>query len=427
MSVLSVMLGLDARRFRSGMASAGSYANQFGSSLRGSLLSALGPIAIAMEAINLIKESFQDAKNISDLSQKYQVNGEQLQRIAAVGKKVGLEMEDVAKVMKDMNKAIASASSNPKAAAELARLGISAQDLASGNLTATDAFFKISAAMDGAGNKAQLLNALIAALGGSGEKVAAMLQLTDAEIRKIANNAPVVSDAMTQMADELGSTFDEVWKILKVVGMWLMAFVGALLGAIGVIAGSILTIVLGLYQGILWAIKQLMALLAKVAGALGADGLAKSLDAGSQAIDRHMDSVTNGIDKVSTFAVKSGQMSGRALGAMFGAEGEKKKQNARRVIPGLGDDASGKGKSGKSIAVQAIQALGGGGIAAGPNLAALQIEIAQKQLAEQKTTNKILSGQTGTPPPPITSGGSPSGSSETRSPTPNYMKMYPGF
>lgn len=416
------MLGLDARKFKSGMASAGSYANQFGSSLRGSLLSALGPIAIAMEAINLVKESFSDAKNISDLSQKYQVNGEQLQRIAAIGKKVGLEMEDVAKIMKDMNKAIANASTDPKAAAQLAKLGISAQDLADGNLSATDAFFKISAAMDGAGNKAQLLNALQNALGGSGEKVAAMLQLTHAEIMKTAAGATVISDAMTSMADELGSTFDEVWKLLKVVGMWLMAFVGALLGAIGVIAGSILTIVLGLYQGILWAIKQLMALLSKVAGALGMDGVAKSLNEATDAVDRHMDSVTNGIDKVSTFAVKSGQMSGRALGAMFGMEGEKKKEQARRVIPGLGEET--KGKSGKSIAVQAIQALGGGGLAAGPNLAALQVEIAQKQLAEQKTTNKILASQTGATPPAITSGGSPGGSSQTSSPPPNYMKMY---
>lgn len=411
MSVLRVVLGLDAKQFQSGCASAASYANRFGTSLRGSLLAALGPIAIAMEAINIVKESFQDAGQIADLSDKYRVNGEQLQRIAAVGKKVGLEMEDVARLMKDLNKAIAEGGSNSKKAKELEKIGISAEALASGNLSATDAFFMISAAMDGAGNKSALLNALMDSLGKSGQTVAAMLQMSHAEILKIANDAPVMSDAMTQMADDLGDSLTDVWKVIKLIGLWIAGLIGAIIGGIGVILGSVATIFVGIYQGLLWVVKQLLSLLATAAKALGMGGLAKSLDEGSKAVDRHMDSVTRGIEKTSGFAVESGKMAGRTLGAMFGVEQEKKKKSKGRDIPGLEDGAEGgKTAKEKTLSVQAIQVVGGGGLAAGAsNLVLRQVELAQKQLDEQKTTNELLKQATGGSPPAVTTGGTASG------------------
>ena len=408
MSVLRVVLGLDAKQFQSGCASAALYANRFGTSLRGSLLAALGPIAIAMEAINIVKESFQDASQIADLSDKYRVNGEELQRIALVGKRVGLEMEDVARLMKDLNKAIAEGATDPKKAKQLEKIGISAEALASGNLSATDAFYMISAAMDGAGNKSALLKALMDNLGKSGQAVAAMLEMSHAEILKISKDAPVMSDAMTQMADDLGDSLTDVWKVIKIIGLWIAGLIGALIGAIGVILGSVATIFVGVYQGLLWVIKNLMELLAATAKALGMSGLAKSLDEGSKAVDRHMDSVTRGIEKTSGFAVASGEMAGRTLGAMFGVEREKKEKKKGRNIPGLEDEV--KGGKEKTLSVQAIQVVGGGGLAAGAsNLVLRQVELAQKQLEEQKTTNELLKQSAGGSSPAVTSGGSASG------------------
>lgn len=80
---------------------------------------------------------------------------------------------------------------------------------------------------------------------------------------------------------------------------------------------------------------------------------------------------------------------GRAMIGMDPAGGAKKKTDKKgRDIEGLTQEK--KGGKDKGVVASAIQAVGGGGIVAGPSLVQQQVDIAKKQLDAQILTNQIL-------------------------------------
>lgn len=409
MSVLSVVLGLDAKKFKSGMAGAASYAQSYGAAIRGSLMSALGPIAIALETINLMREGFNEAANVADLSARYGVTADALQRLAFVGKKAGIEMGEVAKLMKQLNKVIAEASVDPRKAAALQKMGIDMTALANGTLSATDAFFQISAGLDGAANKGEVLTALYDLLGRSGETMATLLGKSDEELRNLFADAIVMSDEMINQADAMDDAFNSVSAGAKAVGMWLVLLVG-IIG--GILAVAILEMHLRFHQliyGFITGVRGMIWTWMKFKGFFGFDTteteatlatMDELLAKGDRLIAKARESRDNMDANVEDMAR-----------AMVGAEPRKKKEKIDRKgrdIEGLVAERDKKAGKDKAVVASAIQAVGGGGLVAGPTLVQQQIDIAKKQLDAQNLTNQILEyyglNKDGTP---ITTGGYP--------------------
>jgi hypothetical protein len=408
MSVLSVVLGLDAKKFKSGMAGAAGYAQSYGSAIRGSLLSALGPVAIALETLNLMREGFNQAANVADLSERYGVSADALQRLAFVGKKAGIEMGEIAKLMKQLNKAMAEGAVDPKKAEMLEKMGIDLVALRNGTLTATDAFFQISAGLDGASNKGEVLLALYDMLGRSGETMATLLSKSDEELRKMFEDATVMTDAQIEQADILDDQFNTIVEGAKVAGMWIVLLIGTIVTGFGLVAKALAYVFLGLYSGFLYTVKGMMFAWMSFKKMFGLDTTEtqKSIDA----LDAHRDRMEKAKDRAREDMSNHLSDLGDMAGALIGKKSSKEKVATKkgRDIEGLTDENKAKGSKEKGIAVQAIQAVGGGGLVAGPSISQQQVDIAKKQLEAQNLTNEILEyyglNKDGTP---MTTGGYP--------------------
>lgn len=390
MSVLSVVLGLDAKKFKSGMAGAASYAQSYGAAIRGSLMSALGPIAIALETINLMREGFNEAAQVADLSDRYGVTSDALQRLAFVGKKAGIEMGEIAKLMKQLNKAIAEGSVDPKKAAVLEKMGVDMEALRNGTLSATDAFFQISTGLDGASNKGEILLALYDMLGRSGETMATLLSKSDEELKALFASAVVMSDEMIAQADSMDDAFNAASAGAKKVGMWLVLLVGIIGGILWMALQEISLRFNQLFTGFAIGVRGMIWAWMKFKGFFGFDTAeTEATLAGMDEIIAKGERVSQRIkDEQNKTGVAVDNM-GRAMIGMDPAGGAKKKTDKKgRDIEGLTQEK--KGGKDKGVVASAIQAVGGGGIVAGPSLVQQQVDIAKKQLDAQILTNQIL-------------------------------------
>ncbi|CAB4147656.1 hypothetical protein UFOVP510_41 [uncultured Caudovirales phage] len=409
MSVLSVVLGLDAKKFKSGMAGAASYAQSYGAAIRGSLMSALGPIAIALETINLMREGFNEAAQVADLSERYGVTADALQRLAFVGKKAGIEMGEIAKLMKQLNKAIAEASIDPKKAEMLKKMGIDMEALANGTLSATDAFFQISAGLDGASNKGEVLLALYDLLGRSGETMATLLGKSDEELRALFASAVVMSDEMINQADAMDDAFNTASAGAKKVGMWLVLLVGVIGGILFMAIQEIALRFNQLFTGFVYGVRGMIWAWMKFKGFFGFDTTeTEQTLAGMDAIIAKAERVSQRIKDEQGKTANAVDNMGRAMiGMEPNSSGAKKKTDKKgRDIEGLTQEK--KAGKDKAIVASAIQAVGGGGLVAGPNLVQQQVDIAKKQLDAQNLTNQILEYYgVNKDSPPMTTGGYP--------------------
>lgn len=395
MSRLTVALGLDASRFRSGAAQATSYATNFGTSLRGSLMTALGPIALAMEAISLIKEAFADASKIADISDRFQVSTDSIQRLGYAGKKVGLEMESVAGIIKNLNKTFAGAITDPKKAEALKGLGFSAQEIASGTVSAEDAIIRMSEALDNGASKTEVLNRLQLVLGKSAQDVAALLQNSTAELKSQFAEAPVMSKRMVEMADKMGDRMSYVFAILKIAAMGLVAALGMVIGAVGIIIGGLGSIVSYLAGVFLGMIAKVLDKLATVADTLGMDETSEGLKKASKNMEDMSNKANDFAISSGEFAMKGGDLVKESWKGITGEEdkaAESAKKTRREIEGDLGGGAGGAGSS-KSGGISSLAAVGGGGLTAGPSMsyrlqeqqlgvARQQLEVQQKLLAK---------------------------------------------
>ena len=408
MSVLSVILGLDAKKFKSGMAGAASYAQSYGNAIRGSLLTALGPIAIALETLNLMREAMAQAAQVTDLSERYGVSADALERLAFVGKKAGVEMGEIAKLMKQLNKAMAQGAIDGEKAAMLEKMGVDLVALRDGTLTATDAFFQISAGLDGASNKGEILLALYDMLGRSGETMATLLSKSDEELRKLFEGAIVMSTAQREQADAMDDQMENIKLGAIKVGTVLVLIVGLIVNAFGIAAKSLAYVFLGIYSGFLTVTRGMIWGWMKFKQVFGID--TTETEETIAALDEHRENMEKAKDRArADIANHAGETADMALALVGKGTIKEKVTTAKgRDIEGLVEEKKAKGGKDKGIVASAIQAVGGGGLVAGPSLVQQQVDIAKKQLDAQNLTNQILEyyglNKDGTP---MTTGGYP--------------------
>lgn len=401
MSTLNVILGLDARKFKSGTAEAASYAKNFGGTLRTALIEALGPIALAMEAINFIKGSFDEAAKIADLSDKFQVDAEQLQRIAFAAKDVGIEMEATAGIIKNLNKAFAQALGDKNKFEALRKLGFTAEEIAAGGIDAQSAILRMSEALDKSANPAQTLAVLMDALGKSGADAAALLQNPTDELQRMMRDAPVMSNKMVDLADKMDRSFQTVGATMKIVGMGIVAVLGIVIAWVGMAVGGIVTIVSAFVGKVIDLLGWMAEKAEKLAKALKMTGTAESLAGVKKALEGASASVDKFTIASGEFVMGSKKIQDAGFDVLFGGDDTPAKKKKKRDIAELEQKAGTAGKTAAQGGISSMAVIGGGGLVAqffDPTLktAKDQLAVAEKQLEEQKKTNAQLANQPST-------------------------------
>jgi hypothetical protein len=391
MNRLMVMLGLDAKQFKSGAAAASSYASSFATSLRNSMLSALGPIAIAMQVMGFIKGAFDEAKAISDMSKRFDVSSDSLQRMAAAGKKVGLEMNNIATIIKSFKKGFADAFKNEAAVNDLLALGFTMEEIKSGGIDAQTAILRLSEALDKAGNKTEFMHRLTAAFGKSSMDIMAMLSMSTEELANSFREAAIMSKAQIEASDELGDAWDGLLSMLKPVAMIIVGLLGMIVSAL---AAGITTMVTFIAGTVMWAMNKLadfLDMLSDMADYVpGMGGIAES-GRKSAGMARTVGGVAG---QVAIASAKGADKSWDAFQASWHAftmgslKDDKPAPLARRDTESITDEAGVGGKgggSGASFGVSGMASVGGGGLVGGgydPSLAVAtaSLDVAKEQL-----------------------------------------------
>jgi hypothetical protein len=398
MSAINVTLGLNAARFRSGAAAAAGYAKQFSSTIRASMLSALGPIALAMEAFNFLKQTFQEANQIADISQRMGVGTDALQRVAFAARKVGIELDAVGGLLKGIQRGFAGAFTSASKTSALQDLGFSMEEIQAGGVDAQIAILRLSEGYDKAGNKAEYLAKLQQAFGRASFDLMGILSMSTDELRASFQEATVMSKNSIQAADDMGDAFNGVLDGMKVVGMGLVAIFGLIIGAIGTFVGSAVTYFAYFGSMVMQKIVNVATFLEKVANKLGVGWAAKAMKGVREMGGQIIEVQSTIVDKAGGFATASAGVAEASWRVLTG--GEKKEGQARTQRRQLGDveekeDKQKKGKS-ASMGISSMAVIGGGGLVGGAYDPSLTV---QKEMLEvqKQLLNETKKPKSGTP------------------------------
>ena len=388
------MLGLDAKQFKSGAAAASSYASSFATQLRNTLLSALGPIAVAMQVMSWIKGVFAEAGQLADMATKFDISTDSLQRMAIAGKRVGLELGNVAQIIKGMRKGFQEAFKNETAVNDLLALGFTMDEIKAGGVDAQTAILRLSEALDKAGNKTEFMQRLTAAFGRSSTDIMAMLSMSTQELNETFREAAIMSKEQIDAADELGDAWDGVVEVLKPVAMIIVGLIAMILGAVVGIVSAVPMYIAAFNSLIMGKIAELLEWMAglaekipavgdKLAGTLrGAAGAARS----GQSV---ADASTQFFGKGAQFGMKTAGLGWDALTMGAFKDKDVKEKPKRRDTEGMMEESGVGGDKkkggGASVGVSSMAVVGGGGLVGGgydPSLAVATatLDVAKEQL-----------------------------------------------
>lgn len=395
MNRLMVMLGLDAKQFKSGAAAASSYASTFATQLRNSMLAALGPIAMAMQLMSWIRGVFAEAGQLADMAAKFDISTDSLQRMAIVGKRVGLELGNVAMILKSMRKGFQDAFKNETAVNDLLALGFTMDEIKAGGVDAQVAILRLSEALDKAGNKTKFMQRLTAAFGRSANDIMAMLSMSTEELNQTFREAAIMSKEQINAADELGDAWDGVVEILKPVAMMIVGLIAMILGAVIGIISAVPMYIAAFGSMVMGKLAELMEWMAKIAKRIPAvgDTLSATLTStagAARGLEGMADSTTQFFGKGANFGMRIAGLGVDA--ATFGAFNEEKKAKPpRRDTESVIEESEIGGKKGKggTVGVSSLAVIGGGGLVGGgydPSvaIATATLDVAKEQLKVSK-------------------------------------------
>ena len=391
MSAINVTLGLNAARFRSGAAAAAGYAKQFSSTIRASMLSALGPIALAMEAFNFLKQTFAEANQLADISQRMGVGTDALQRVAYAARKVGIELDAVGGLLKGIQRGFSGAFTSAAKTSALTDLGFTMEEIQAGGVDAQTAILRLSEGYDKAANKAEYLAKLQQAFGKASFDLMGMLSMSTDELRSSFQEANVMSDESIQAADRMEESWNKMMDGMKVVGMGIVAILGLIVGAIGTFVGSAVTYFTYFGMMVMQKIVDVATFLEKVANKLGVGWAAKAMKGVREMGGSVIEVQSTIIDKAGKFATASAGVAGASWDVITGGKDKPAEARPQRRQLGEVETEEEKKKKGKSatMGISSMAVIGGGGLVGGgydPTLALQKemLEVQKQLLVESK-------------------------------------------
>ena len=175
--------------------------------LSSSLVNAVGAVGIVQSFRNTI----QQLDRVGDLSQRFGVSADALQRLGGVAELSGASMEEVAMALQRVSRLSAEASIGNQAAAEsFAKIGLNVEQVR--GLSPQDLFLEVSDRIGNLASETDQAAAAFEIFGKSGGNLVVMAQMGRDGILGMAEGMTVASDESVRAAQAIDDAFDTLGK-----------------------------------------------------------------------------------------------------------------------------------------------------------------------------------------------------------------------
>lgn len=171
-----------------------------------------------------VKGLFEEMSHIHELSERFNVSAESIQRVGVAAKAAGVDLDGIAKAMGKVDQtAVAALKGDAKLADAFSDLGIDAKEFV--DMPMEEKMLTLSEAFEKAGNTPIMRGALREVLGKqAGELIPILAQGTD-KLRDMMDTASVVSDATVEKMHAITERIEQLFNTVKVYGTEAIGFV----------------------------------------------------------------------------------------------------------------------------------------------------------------------------------------------------------
>lgn len=219
-----------SRAFNSLFGSLRSSVTGFAGILKNSLVNAVGAVGI----VQSFRSTIQQLDRVGDLSQRFGVSADALQRLGGVAELSGAGMEDVATALQKIGRLAAEASSGNEAAAKsFEKIGLSVDDIR--GLGAQELFLQVSDQIAGLSSETDQAAAAFEIFGRSGGNLVVMAQMGRDGILSLANGITVASNESVSAAQSIDDAF-------KTLGQNFTSVIGGMLVTLNPLINALLKV-----------------------------------------------------------------------------------------------------------------------------------------------------------------------------------------
>lgn len=175
----------------------------FSSILKSSIVNAVGALGIAQS----FRSAFQQLDKVGDLSQRFGVSTDALQRLGGVAELSGSSMDSMARALSKLGRTVSEAVLDPtsQAAEKFGQLGISAADLKGKGID--EVFMMVAQRISELSSETEQGAAAFDIFGKAGEDIRNVLQLGNKEIERLSNGVAAASQEAVAAAQSMDDAF----------------------------------------------------------------------------------------------------------------------------------------------------------------------------------------------------------------------------
>lgn len=192
--------------------------SSFAGFLSSSLVNAVGAVGI----VQAFRSTIQQLDRVGDLSQRFGVSADALQRLGGVAELSGGSMQDVANALQKVSRLAAEATSgNDAAAKSFEKIGLNVGDIR--GLNAEELFLKVSDQIASLSSETDQAAAAFEIFGRAGGNIVVMAQMGSENILAMANGITVASNESVAAAQEIDDAFKTLGQnFTSVIGQMLV-------------------------------------------------------------------------------------------------------------------------------------------------------------------------------------------------------------
>ena len=209
MAEIRTKLSADTSELHNGLERARASVDGFGSKLKASAVGAAGGFLAAGVIIERTIDAFNHFGDIGDLSERFKVSAESLQRLGHVAEQTGSSAEAMAKGLQKVRLSLADAVNGSASAASVwSAAGVSLDAVRDGTVSAEQAMYSFSTYIAGTADETKKLSDVATVFGDklAGEMLPVM-EMGGEEMRRLGGSAAVMSE---DMVGELKAASDQM-------------------------------------------------------------------------------------------------------------------------------------------------------------------------------------------------------------------------
>lgn len=211
MAELKAKIGLETSAFETGLARLENSASAFGSRVAGMFAGAFSFGAI----ISQFTQAFAKASQLQDMSDRFGISAEAIQRIGNAASESGASLEDVGRALARIGvSAQEAAGGNKQLEDAFTAIGVTGQDLV--RLSPEQLFYRLTNAMNDGSLAGKDMAVAKELLGRGFATLMPVLKMTEEQIRAVGEAAGIMSDDAVAKLDQFGDSWGRLSNTVKV-------------------------------------------------------------------------------------------------------------------------------------------------------------------------------------------------------------------